>query len=138
MSQFADPTRQEVWETLQALNRAWTRGRPDELRKYFHPDMVAITPTDRDRLQGAEACIAGWTAFVAATTIHRWREIAPRIQLYGDTAVVTYEFDMAFDMGGQRIDLGGRDMFVFVRENGRWLAVADQFSPFPQAGPAAP
>lgn len=123
---------QEVWNTLLALNDAWTQGRPEELEHYFHRDMVAITPTDRQRLEGAAACIAGWTAFVKATKIHHWREIDPEIQLYGNTAVVTYYFDMSFDMGGQTIALGGRDMFVFVKENGRWWAVADQFSLYPQ------
>jgi hypothetical protein len=32
---------------------------------------------------------------------------------------------------GMAFDLGGRDLFFFVRESGRWRAVADQFSPFP-------
>jgi len=27
--------------------------------------------------------------------------------------------------------MGGRDMFFFVKEKGRWWAVADQFSPYP-------
>ena len=45
---------------------------------------------------------------------------------------MTYYFDMAFDMGGQTIKMGGRDMFVFVKEGGRWWAVANQFSPYPQ------
>jgi len=49
----------------------------------------------------------------------------------GDTAVVTYYFEGEFEIAGQRVTLGGRDMFVFVRENGRWWAVADQFSPYP-------
>jgi hypothetical protein len=38
---------------------------------------------------------------------------------------------MSFDMGGQTIKMGGRDMYVFLKENGKWLAVADQFSPYP-------
>ncbi len=128
---FDDPVKQEVWQTLRALNDAWTRGDPARLSDYFHPDMVAITATDRERLVGREACLASWQNFARAARIHHWREIEPMIQLYGDTAVVTYYFDMAFDMGGSRIELGGRDMFVFVRERGRWWAVADQFSPYP-------
>lgn len=39
---------------------------------------------------------------------------------------------MAFEMGGQLIEMGGRDMFVFVKENGKWWDVADKFSPYPQ------
>ncbi len=57
-------TELEVWQTVEALNRAWTTGRVDELERYFHPDIVAITPTVRERLEGREACIAGWAEFV--------------------------------------------------------------------------
>jgi len=29
-------------------------GKPDELNGYFHENMVAITPTDRERRQGRQ------------------------------------------------------------------------------------
>jgi hypothetical protein len=45
--------------------------------------------------------------------------------------VVAYHFDMTCDMGGGPIDLSGRDMLFFVKENGRWWVVADQFSSYP-------
>lgn len=128
---FDDPTQQEIWATLRALNDAWTKGNPDDLAGFFHRDMVAITPTDRNRLDGGAACIAGWKGFAEAAHIHRWEEVDPVIHVYGDSAVVAYDFDMSFDRGGQTIDMGGRDMFFFVREAGRWWAVADQFSPYP-------
>ncbi|MDD5328764.1 MAG: nuclear transport factor 2 family protein [Sulfuricella sp.] len=128
---FDDPVKQEIWATLRALNDAWTQGRPDDLARHFHRDMIAITATDRHRLDGGAACIAAWKKFAEATRVHRWREIDPVIHVYGDAAVVAYDFDMTFDMGGQDIRLGGRDMFFFVKEEGRWLAVADQFSPYP-------
>jgi hypothetical protein len=128
---FDDPTKQEVWQTLRALNDAWTKGKPHDLKNYFHHDMVAITATDRERLEGREACFNAWNNFVQAARIHHWKELEPRIQIYADTAVVTYYFDMAFDMGGQTVKLGGRDMFVFVKEGGKWWAVADQFSSYP-------
>jgi hypothetical protein len=41
-------------------------------------------------------------------------------------------FDMEYEMGGQTVKMGGRDMFFFVKEDGRWWAVADQFSPYPE------
>jgi hypothetical protein len=129
---FHDPVKQQVWQTLRALNDTWTQGDPHDLANYFHTDMVAITATDRDRLEGREACLAGWSNFAQAAKIHRWQELEPIIQIYGDTAVVTYYFDMSYEMGGQYIDLGGRDMFVFVKDGGRWWAVADQFSMYPQ------
>ncbi len=131
MVSLTDPIKQEIWATVRAMNDAWTKGNPDDLAKFFHHDMVAITATDRKRLDGGAACIAGWKGFCNAAQIHHWEEIDPVIHVYGNSAVVAYYFDMSFDMGGKTIDLGGRDMFFFVREGERWWAVADQFSPYP-------
>jgi len=128
---FSNPTKQEIWETVRAMNDAWTKGNPDDLAKYFHRDMVAITATDRRRLDGGAACVAGWKGFCNAARIHGWEEIEPAIHVYGDSAVVAYYFDMSFDMGGQAVNMAGRDMFFFVKEGGRWWAVADQFSQYP-------
>lgn len=128
---FEDSARCEVWTVLKELNDCWTKGDATNLSNFFHKDMVAITPTDRERREGRDACIAGWAGFAQMAKISRWIENDPQIQLYGNTAIVTYYFDMEFEMGGQRIQMGGRDMFVFVMENGKWWAVADQFSPYP-------
>jgi Domain of unknown function (DUF4440) len=128
---FNDPVQKEIWATLRALNDAWTKGNPDALAQYFHPNMVAITATDRHRIRGGAACTAAWKAFAIAARIHHWKEIDPVIHVYGDAAVVAYDFDMAFEMNGQTTQMSGRDMFFFVKEAGKWWAVADQFSAYP-------
>jgi hypothetical protein len=127
-----DQAKREVWETLRNLNDCWTKADGKDLVKYFHKQMVAITPTDRQRREGQEACVAGWVSFASQAKIQHWQELDPQIRIYGSTAIVTYYFDMTFDMGGQTIKMGGRDMFVFVKEGVKWWAVADQFSPYPQ------
>ena len=124
----------EVWADVQAMNRCWTCGKLTELEglnDYFHETMVAITPTDRLRVEGRAACIIGWSRFAHAATIHFWLEKEPKIQIYNETAIVTYYFEMAFDMGGSNVRLEGRDMLTLVKANGRWQVVADQFSPYP-------
>jgi hypothetical protein len=131
MTSFTDPTKQEIWTTVRAMNDAWTKGNPDDLAKFFHRDMVVITPTDRHRLNGGAACVAAWKGFCNAARIHYWEEKDPVIYVYGNSAVVAYDFDMSFDMGGNTVSMGGRDMFFFVKEGQRWWAVADQFSPYP-------
>ena len=129
---FQDATKYEVWETLRKLNDCWTKGNGKDLVNFFHKNMVAITPTDRNRLEGRDACVAAWVGFASMAKVLHWEEIDPKIEIHGNTAVVTYYFDMSFEMGGQTIKMGGRDMFVFVKEGGKWWAVADQFSPYPQ------
>lgn len=128
---FENSVKQEVWQTLRALNDAWTKGRAEDLVNYFHEDMVAITATDRNRLEGRNACMASWLAFSRAAKIMTWKEIDPKVQLFENTAIITYYFEMSFEMGGQTIHADGRDMFVFVKQEGKWWAVADQFSPYP-------
>lgn len=128
---LTDPVEQEIWATLRALNDAWTQGSPERLAEYFHPEMIAITPVDRLRREGAAACIAGWQGFAESTHIHSWREIDPLIRVFGDSAVVAYYYEIKFEMGGQVIEQDGRDLFFLVRENGRWWVVADQFSSYP-------
>ncbi|MBF0311301.1 MAG: nuclear transport factor 2 family protein [Magnetococcales bacterium] len=128
---FRDPAKEAVWRTIRALNEAWTKGRPDDLADYFHRDMVALTPTDRHRLDGGAACVAAWKRFAETARIARWEERDPVIHLYGEAAVVAYDFAITFDMGGGPIEMNGRDLFFLVRQEGRWWVVADQFSPHP-------
>lgn len=110
----------EVWLVVQEMNKTWTTGNTEALKDFFHRDMVAITATDRLRLEGRDAWIASWKAFSDAAKIHYWKELDPKIQLYGNSAVITYYFDMSFDMGGKTITMGGRDLFVMVKEDGKW------------------
>jgi ketosteroid isomerase-like protein len=126
--------RDEVWGSVQAMNRAWTLERaPARLRDFFHRDMIAVTATDRHRLEGREACIASWARFIEAARVTRWVEVEPKVQVYcgGAAAVVSYDFEIAFEMGGRVLELGGRDTFTLVREDGRWWIVMDHFSPYP-------
>jgi uncharacterized protein (TIGR02246 family) len=128
------PAEQEVWRVVQAVNRAWAEGgEVERLREWFHRDMVAVTPTDRLRLEGREACVAAWSAFVAAVRITRWVERDPDVRLFADgrVAVVTYYYAAAFIADGEPTEVAGRDLMTLVREDGRWWIVADQFSGYP-------
>lgn len=131
MSNPTDAAKEQVWATLRALNDAWTKGDPAQLAEYFHPEMVAVTATDRDPLRGRAACLASWQGFAAAATVREWREIDPDIRLHGDCALVSYAYQIVFEMAGQTIATEGRDLFVFILREGRWWAVADHFSAYP-------
>jgi len=124
----------EIWKTVKDMNRAWAlEGNIAALNDFFHPDMVAITPASPERLIGRDACIAGWKSFVDAATILAWREYDQRVRTFCEDriAVVTYFYETRVEMGGTKSLLRGRDMMTLVKEGGKWLLIADQFSPFP-------
>jgi ketosteroid isomerase-like protein len=126
----------EVWAAIQEMNRLWTiENRADELSNYFHESMVVINPTDNERISGGKNCVEAWKNFTIAAKIFHWVEIDPLVQIYGagNFAVVTYYFDMSFEISGQKIDMKGRDMFTLIKEDDRWWIIADQFSPNPRS-----
>lgn len=124
----------EIWTAVQEMNGCWTCGSDKELARlnnYFHETMVAFTPTDRLRIEGKEACIAGWSSFTHSARIDSWLEKEAKISIYDKTAIVTYYYEMKCNFGGDDVHLEGREMLVLVNESGRWQVVADQFSPYP-------
>lgn len=120
--------------TIREMNKCWTASwNEPAFREYIHPDAVAIVPTTPGRLEGKEAYVAGWRAFCEAAVVHEWKEIDHNVQVYtgGKSAVVTYFFSITFTIGGHKMIMQGRDMFFLVKEERKWLVVADQFSPEP-------
>lgn len=123
-----------IWKTVRAINRCWTCGDLSELPKlmeFFHDTMVAVTPTDKLRLEGGKACFEAWAGFCRRAKITCWKETDPKVQVYGDSAVVTYYYHLSLEIEGREMAMAGRDMFVLIKENDKWMVVADQFSPFP-------
>jgi ketosteroid isomerase-like protein len=129
---------EEIIETIRAMNRCWTETwNEGEFRQHIHPDAVAIVPTIPGLLAGRDAYVAGWRGFAEHTRIIAWDESDHRVRLYAADlcAVVTYLFSIRFETGGQVQEMQGRDMFFLTRLEGRWLVVADQFSPEPGLTP---
>ncbi|MEZ5357857.1 MAG: nuclear transport factor 2 family protein [Candidatus Zixiibacteriota bacterium] len=125
----------EVWETVQELNKTWAvEGDFDKLAEFFHENMVAISPTDRERLEGKKVCVAAWRAFAQSVEIKYWNEISPEVVMYNDdtVAIVSYYYDIAYKQRGRSLDSTGRDLFTLIKEGDRWLVIADHFSPFPK------
>ena len=125
---------QAIESTIREMNRCWTETWSEtRFREYIHPDAVAIVPTIPGRLEGRDAYVAGWRVFVESAIIDVWEESGHRILIYasGSCAVATYLFSISFTIGGQPVTMKGRDMLFLVWESGRWLVVADQFSPEP-------
>lgn len=124
----------EVLKTVSELNEVWaSQGKPERLADYFAPEMLAITPTDSFRREGRESCIAGWTDFVRASCIYRWQETNPKVLVLaqGRCAVVAYDFEIDFEVGGRLVEMRGRDLMTLEKRGDRWWLVADMFAPAP-------
>jgi hypothetical protein len=117
------PDRERVRLLVQQINSAWRNGRPEELHQYFHEDMVIVGPDLRELGKGRGPCVKSYQDFIAATTVHDYKESEPVIDVCGRTAVATYNWEIAYELNGQVLRETGQDLFVFGLENDRWQAV---------------
>jgi len=113
----------EIQELVQQLNDAWVKGHPEELASLFSEEIVMVRPDFAQRTKGRSACVASYADFCTQADIQELKLGDLAIDVFGDTAVATYSYDIAYEMGGERFKDRGRDLFVFNRSNGKWQAV---------------
>jgi hypothetical protein len=112
---------QQVRAALAGLTAAWRKGKTASIGAMLHPSVVFVHPGFAGRAEGRTACVATYDEFLRASIVLRYEEKEPSIDVFGDTAVATLRWEMAWEMGGQRSDDAGHDVYVLVRDGGRWL-----------------
>jgi len=115
--------KQELWKIMQDINKTWSKGNPDTLTNFFHKDMV-ISDNDFKKLGvGRKACVESYKSFVSRAKILGVKEQDRDIDIFGNTAYVSYSFEVTYEMDGKEYHDSGRDVFFFTREDDKWLAV---------------
>ena len=68
----------------------------------------------------------------AVDTLH-FRETEYAVHVIGSTAVVSYSFEVLYEIEGKRCDEVGRERLVFALDGGRWSAMwrMQSFGPRP-------
>ena len=117
------PEHQEIGELIRRMNDTWVKGHPEELASFFHEDIVMVHPDFSQQTEGREACVASYADFCAQAAIQDLKLGELTINVFGDAAVATYSYEIAYEMGGERFNDEGRDIFVFTRAGGKWQAV---------------
>lgn len=124
MTDVSEPqARDEVGRVLRSINDCWLKGKPHEMAGYLHHDMAMVFPGFAGRVDGASAVIAGYEDFCSNARVHEYEERDLHIDVYGNAAVASYGFRMVYEREGMKYSSTGRDLFVFTRDAGTWLAV---------------
>jgi hypothetical protein len=120
---FQTEEQAQLWQIVQHINAAWVNNRTEDLLNYLHPDIVITAPDLHENLSGINACIKSYKDFVSNSVLKDYKESDPVINIFPNTAVVSYQFDITYEMNGKTYSEKGRDLFVFTKENDKWLAV---------------
>ena len=131
---MSDAVSQPIRAALAALTAAWRTGRTQDIAVLLHPSVVFVRPGFAGRAEGRTACVATYDEFLSAALVLRYEESEPTVDVFADTAVASFRWEMAWEMGGQRSEEAGYDLYVLVRTEGRWLIAWRTLLSVPPAG----
>ncbi len=120
---FEEKSKKEITGVIKNINLSWVEGHPENLGEYFHENMMIVSPELEVKGKGKEACIKSYVDFINRAKVNGYTLGDPDIYVFGNTAIVSYKYDIAWEMNGQLFKESGRDLFVLTRADGKWLAV---------------
>jgi uncharacterized protein (TIGR02246 family) len=112
-----------VQALISAANRAWREKRLRDLARMLHPDVVFLGPQLQMLAEGRDACLRSYSDFIAEAKVHRFEEKPAVVHVTGATAVATYEWSIAYSLGGARYEETGREALVCTLSNSGWQIV---------------
>lgn len=115
----------EVWSVVKAFNRAFAANDPERYFGLVANEISVLTPSNPYRVEGIDDDRAEFEAGLrsGATRVHFFQELQPHLQLYGDTAVVTYFSRGSYGPEGAARTAFLKETDVLVRREGRWQVV---------------
>jgi hypothetical protein len=120
--------RAAVSKTLQRLGEAWRERRYDDLRSLLDEHVVMVLPGFGGRLEGRAALVESYREFMERSILKRYVEAAPAIDLFHDTAIATFGWEMEWNTHGVDNTAAGHELWIFTRGTDRndsvqWRAV---------------
>lgn len=112
-----------IWESVLAANRAWRGGRPEDVVSLFHRDVVMEAPDGQLLCQGREAMVRSYIDYTRTVDTLHFRETDHTVHVTGGTVVVSYRFEVIYELASKRHDEVGRERLVFTLDDGRWSVV---------------
>jgi len=113
----------EVHRILASINAAWRSGQPLMMLQYLHPDIVMALPGFNGTLHGREALVDSFEEFCGNATLIEYEESDEKITVVGDCAAASFRFRMIYKRADYREESRGRDLWIFQRQDSRWIAV---------------
>ncbi len=111
------------WETVQQINQAWVSGEVGQIDELFHPNAVIVHPGFEGRTEGRDDCVQSYLEFAMQAQVHRLDAFDEQIDVVDNTAVVSYGFEIEYEMNGQGYTDSGTDLFVLTRAPGGWQVI---------------
>lgn len=102
------------------MDRCWIERRFGDLSAYLSGDVVMVAPGGKRRTAGFDAAAESYREFMSRAEVNRFHTCDHVVTQRGDTAVVEYEWDMAWNDQGVNHEARGREVLVLARNGQEW------------------
>ena len=116
-------TKLQVHEVLSAINQAWRSNTPLGMSHYLHPDIVMKFPGFSGEVAGRDAFLASFVEFCSNAKVLEYKESNEQINVVGNCAVASFQFEMLYERTKYQERSKGRDLWVFQCISDTWVAV---------------
>ena len=119
------PTELQVLGVIKEFNRAFKNNDPEKYFGYIDDQITVITPSNPYRVEGIKDDREEFEYGIrsGATRVGYFQEMQPKVQLYGDVAVVTYFSRGSYGPEGQAKTFYFKETDVLVKKEGSWKIV---------------
>lgn len=125
----AAPTNQtDDAATILAMEKAamerWAKGDPDGFLEISDPEVVYFDPYTAARLDGLDALRRLYDGLRGKARIDRYEFINPKVELAGDMALLTFNFNLHIGA----MEMRWNTTEVYRRRNGQWRIIHSHWS----------
>ena len=113
----------QILEIVEAFNQSWISREFDQLGQYLDDKVVFVSPDGGLYVKGKKNCIATFEEFTSQVATQHYKRCNEKVELWGKTAVASYEFLIDYQVGEKSIQEKGRNIMVFNRGDGDWKVV---------------
>jgi Domain of unknown function (DUF4440) len=117
-----EKSRDEIFNIIKNINRTWLEGRTEDLRRFFHNDIITISPDYKNRLEGIDNVIKSYKDFFENSKTYEFEESDFHIELFDKTATADYLYQITYEINHKKYTGNGREVWVFSKTD-KWQGV---------------
>ena len=118
----------EITGLEQKQVEAFNRGEVDKILTFFDAELVGFSSTRHERVVGLAALRKTFEYYLEQADKVEYSISEPAVQVFGDTAILTFNWLVTLVKGKKRQEIKGRGSHVFHKIDGEWTIVHEHFS----------
>lgn len=122
----------EIRRTIEGINDASRKGDIETLKQFCHKDVVIVPPGFVRRAEGRDTYLKSVEDFCAKGTFLEYKEQSMKIDIFGNVAIVYYNYETKWEIEGKTFSETGNVVMVLSSNDGKWLLVWRTLIPIAQ------